>query len=107
MSSSIDYGHDIPEIYAKNKGLYFQSLPGIHLFFMDLTTIGSIVYSWQEQTGGKGAVETLFCLWLALTEFCTGAGKITLSLDTAGQLLCQHLIFFCHYITSRFSPVQL
>ena len=107
VASSIDFGHDIPEVYAKHKGLYFQSLPGIKLFFMDLTNVGSLAYSWTEETGSKGSAESLHCWFAAITEFCIGAGHAIFSLDTAGHLFNQHYVFLCHYLTSRFSPIQM
>ena len=74
---------------------------------MDIANVGSLVYSWPEEIGGKGVAESLHCWWGGVTEFCTGAGHAAFSLDTAGQLWNKWYVYLCHYLTSRFSPVQM
>ena len=92
IHAEIDFSHDYTEINIKEGKQYYDTLPNVRCFCINVSIAGTLIFLWRQQDGGKGAAEALNCLWIMICKYLCGAGHLTISMDTAGHVWNQYLI---------------
>ena len=78
----VDYGLDRPELITSHNMCYFKRKIGVK-HFPAIYNNKPFVFVWSAMHGGKAVEETRKCIDFLLSQRCTGAGRMFITMDGA------------------------